>query len=186
MEAAKQYKYTIDDIMALPEGERAELIDGVWYDMATPSTDHQGIVNAISTELTNHIRKKGGSCKVFPAPFAVFLNNDDYNYLEPDVTVVCDPDKLDSKGCHGAPDLVVEVVSPSTRGRDLGLKLFKYRNSGVREYWVINPETRIITAYGFSENQDEEKEEANQVSFDDEFSSFIFPEFSMKLSEAVL
>ena len=128
METAKLRDFTVDDIMALPEGERAELINGVLYDMATPTTEHQGIVNAIVTEITNYIRKNGGKCKVFPAPFAVFLNDDDRNYLEPDVTVVCDPEKLDEAGCHGAPDLVVEVTSPSTKKRDYGIKLFKYRN----------------------------------------------------------
>ena len=104
MDTARALEYTVKDIVSLPEGERAELIDGVWYDMASPTPEHQGIVSAVNTELMNHIRRNGGKCKVFPAPFAVFLNNDDRNYLEPDVTVVCDGEKIDEKGCHGAPD----------------------------------------------------------------------------------
>ena len=186
MEALKLSEYTVEDILSLPEGERAELIDGVWYDMASPTPEHQGIVMAISAELRNHIKDKGGNCKVFPAPFAVYLNEDGRNYLEPDVTVICDSEKLDEKGCHGAPDLVVEVISPSTKSRDYGIKLFKYRNSGVREYWIINPETRTINVYGFSSDGNEDNEKADQFSFDKPLSSFIYPDFTMTLSEVVL
>ena len=183
MEFKKTVEYTVDDIMNLPEGERAELIDGVWYDMATPLREHQEIVMAVSGRLDQYVREKGGKCRVYPAPFAVFLNKDNRNYIEPDVTVVCDPEKLDKYGCNGAPDLVVEVVSPSTKDRDYAIKLFKYRDAGVKEYWIINPESRTINTYAFSDEAEERVESANQLSFDKELTSSLYPGFSMVLSE---
>ncbi len=174
-------EYTVDDIYALPDGVRAELIDGRWYDMATPGTFHQSIVAAFTTSFVNHIRNKGGKCRVFPSPVAVFLKNDNRNYLEPDVIVVCDEEKIDDRGCNGAPDLVVEIVSPSSKKMDYGIKLFKYRMAGVREYWIINPDTKTINTYNFS--SDEDKEEANQLSFDEELISSVLPGFSMVLAE---
>ncbi|MBO6147768.1 MAG: Uma2 family endonuclease [Lachnospiraceae bacterium] len=175
-------EYTVDDILALPEGERAELIDGRWYDMASPTGTHQAIITAILGELRNYIRSKGGKCKVFPAPYAVFLNNDDRTYVEPDVVVICDEQKMDDKGCHGAPDLVVEVASPSTSKRDYGLKLFKYRTAGVKEYWIVNPDKKTINTYFFIPNGGEE---GNQVTFDEEIPCGLFQDFHMILSEAL-
>ena len=176
-------EYTVEDVLNLPEGQRAELIDGHWYDMATPSRVHQEIVMTIAGEIRNHIRSNGGKCHVYPAPFAVFLNKDNRNLLEPDVVVVCDEDKLSDRGCEGAPDLVVEVVSPATKRRDYGAKFFKYHDAGVKECWIINPETRITSIYGFS--PDEEEGFGDQVSFEEELVSVLFPDFSIKLSDFV-
>jgi len=141
--------YTIDDIYALPEGTRAELIDGQIYYQAAPSRNHQDVLNYINNTIYNHIQANNGKCKVYPAPFAVFLNEDDTIYLEPDITVVCDQDKLDDVGCKGAPDWIVEVVSPSSKPMDYYTKLFKYRNAGVREYWIVDPGKEIISAHFF-------------------------------------
>ena len=174
--------YTIEDVMALPDGQRAELIDGHWYDMATPSRIHQDIVSILTWKFNEYISKKGGDCRVYPAPFAVFLNKDNRNYLEPDIVVVCDPGKLSDRGCEGAPDLVVEVVSPSTSRRDYAIKLFKYRTAGVREYWIINPETKTINSYLFSP-EDEDSEQADQISFDGKLVSGIYPDFEVTLAE---
>ena len=145
----KEETYTIDDIYALPEGERAELIDGKIYYMAPPNTNHQRLVNYLSTEINIYIRNNKGSCEIFPAPFAVFLNENDSNYVEPDISVICDPSKLDDKGCHGAPDWIIEIVSPSSKQMDYYKKLFKYRTAGVREYWVVDPDKNIVTDYNF-------------------------------------
>ncbi len=145
----KEETYTIDDIYALPEGERAELIDGKIYYMAPPNTNHQRLVNYLSTEINIYIRNNKGSCEIFPAPFAVFLNENDSNYVEPDISVICDPSKLDDKGCHGAPDWIIEIVSLSSRQMDYYKKLFKYRTAGVREYWVADPDKNIVTVYNF-------------------------------------
>ena len=89
---------------------------------------------------------------MYPAPFSVYLNEDNRTYLEPDITVVCDRDKLDDKGCHGAPDFVAEILSPSSRSRDCLLKLIRYREAGVREYWIVDPERETVTVYDFVEN----------------------------------
>lgn len=185
-DAAISYKseFTVDDIYELPEGQRAELVDGKWFDMATPSRVHQRIVTSLSGELYDYIKKKGGDCQVYSAPFAVFLKDDGKNYLEPDISVICDKSKLSDKGCHGAPDIIMEVLSPSTKDRDLGVKLYLYRQSGVREYWAINPEIGISMIYFFS-LEDEEAEIINQIPFDAEAGSKVFEGFSVKLSELV-
>ncbi len=170
--------YTIDDIYALPDGQRAELIDGRIYNMAPPARVHQKLITELVSVLHQHIRNNNGNCEVYPAPFAVFLNADDKNYVEPDISVICDKSKLTEKGCNGAPDLIIEVVSPSTQQMDYGIKLFKYRTAGVREYWIINPVTRIVNVYDF------EKDAGTcQYRFDDEVSVCIFNGLSIRLSE---
>lgn len=170
--------YTIEDIYALPDGQRAELIDGRIYNMAPPARIHQKLIAELVSALHQHIRNNNGDCEVYPAPFAVFLNADDKNYVEPDISVVCDKSKLIEKGCNGAPDLIMEVVSPSTQQMDYGIKLFKYRTAGVREYWIINPVTRIVNVYDL-----ENEERTCQYSFNDEISVCIFNGLSIQLSE---
>lgn len=143
--------YTIDDIYALPEGERAELIDGQIYYMAPPGTTHQRILSFLHFEIESYIRNHNGLCEVFPAPFAVFLQSDapkhEKNYLEPDLSVVCDPDKIDTNGCQGAPDWVIEIVSPGSRRQDYYTKLALYRAAGVREYWIVDPAKQVVIIY---------------------------------------
>ena len=146
--------YTIKDIYALPEGRRAELIDGQIYAMAPPARAHHKIVAQLIRIIGNYIEAKNGDCEVYPAPFAVFLNEDEKNYVEPDISVVCDKDKLSYKGCNGSPDWIIEIVSPSTERMDYGIKLFKYRSAGVREYWIINPRTRVVTVFDFEHDQE--------------------------------
>ena len=144
MPLPKSNIYTVDDIYALPEGQRAELIDGQIYDMAPPSPMHQELVMELSATLRDYIKKNGGPCKVYPAPFAVFLNEDDRNYVEPDISVICDSSKVDNRGYQGAPDFIIEIVSPSSQRMDYLTKLFKYRTAGVREYWIVNPLQRTV------------------------------------------
>ena len=172
--------YTTDDIYALPDGERAELIDGQIYNMAPPSTIHQVITGELYATIRNYIKKSNGSCKPYIAPFAVFLNDDDKNYLEPDISVVCHSKKVDEKGCHGAPDWIIEVVSPATQSRDYGIKLFKYRMSGVREYWIVNPMKEIVNVYNFENDTG-----TGLYSFDDEIPVSIYQEFVIKISELI-
>ncbi len=151
MPLPKFQHYTIDDIYNLPEGHRAELIDGQIYDMAPPNTTHQRILSFLHLEIGNYIREHGGSCEVIPAPFAVFLHNEDEsdlsNYLEPDISVICDPGKINDKGCHGAPDWIIEIVSPSSKRMDYYTKLALYRSNGVREYWIVDPLKKMILTY---------------------------------------
>jgi len=143
--------YTIADIYNLPEGIRAELVDGQIYYMEPPTRTHQKISGFLHATIYNNIRSNNGKCEVYAAPFAVFLNRDDMNYFEPDISVICDPDKLDNRGCNGAPDWIVEIVSTSTSSHDYITKLSKYKAAGVREYWIVNPLRQIITVYLFNE-----------------------------------
>ena len=137
----------------LPHGYRWELIDGQLYDMSAPSTNHQRIVEYLSRKIGNYIEDHNGQCEVLPAPYDVQLDaNDDRTKLQPDVIVVCDPNKLTRKRCIGAPDWVVEVVSPTSQSRDYLLKMRKYQAAGVREYWTINPELDEIRVYRFAES----------------------------------
>lgn len=167
--------YTIDDIFALPDGERAELIDGRIYYMAPPNTSHQRIVHFFDREIGNYIQGKKGECEVFPAPFAVFLNENNKNYVEPDISVICDKSKITDKGCLGAPDWVIEVVSSGSRAMDYYKKLFKYRTAGVREYWVVDSEKQMITVYDF------EGDNMTEYSFGEDVPVGIYRDFVLKI-----
>lgn len=151
MPLPKEHTYTIDDIYSLSEGHRAELINGQIYKMAPSSTAHQRILSFLHLEIGNYIRNNTGTCEVIPAPFAVFLHNEDEsdlsNYLEPDISVICDPDKIDDKGCQGAPDWIIEIVSPGSKRLDYYTKLALYRANGVREYWIVDPLKKTIVIY---------------------------------------
>ena len=145
-------QYTSKDYWALPEGSRAELIDGQLYNMAPPSRIHQEITFQIARKLADYIDSKKGSCKVYPAPFAVNLDTDDKNWVEPDISVICDPDKLTDRGCSGAPDLIIEIVSPSSRRMDYVQKPVLYLNSGVREYWIVDPVKKCTTVHLYDQD----------------------------------
>ena len=159
----KEKEYTVEDIYALPDGERAELIDGRIYYMAPPSTNHQRLVHFFDREIGNYIQAQNGECEVFPALFAVFLNENGKNYVEPDISVICDKNKLTEKGCNGAPDWVVEVVSPGSKAMDYYHKLLKYRAAGVREYWVADSERKVVTVYNFERDMMEEYAFTQQI-----------------------
>lgn len=169
--------HTIDDIYALPEGERAELIDGRIYYMAPPSRKHQQLLLALSRTIADYIDNNNGSCEVDIAPFAVFLNADDKNYVEPDISVICDSNKLNDKGCVGAPDWIIEIVSPGSRRMDYATKLFKYRTAGVREYWIVDPDKNRVTVYTF------ESDGMEEYAFTDNIPSGIYPGFYINLSK---
>lgn len=172
--------FTIDNIYALPDGQRAELIDGQIYNMAPPSAIHQELVMELSATLRNYIRSKQEKCKVYPAPFAVFLNQDLYNYVEPDIYVICDSGKINEKGCNGAPDLIIEIVSPSSQRMDYLTKLFKYRTSGVREYWIVNPLKNTVQVYSF-----EGTEDSQQYSFEDQIPVRIYDDLEICVSDLI-
>lgn len=144
--------YTEEDYNNLPEDVRAELIDGQLYYMSAPSRMHQEILNFLNTEINIYIRLKKGSCKVYPAPFAVKLFNDRDDTVEPDISVICDPEKLTDRGCTGAPDWIIEIISPSNPAHDYVRKLNLYLDAGVREYWIVNPLNQKILVYCLEES----------------------------------
>ena len=164
MPALKQEKkYTIEDILALPENEHAELIDGQIYYQAAPSRKHQDISGELYATIHDYIKRNGGPCKVYHAPFAVLLNDDDSVYIEPDISVICDRNKLSDRGCEGAPDWIIEIVSPGSRRMDYMIKLFKYRTAGVREYWIVDYAKDMVMVYNFEQNEMENYTMADKV-----------------------
>ena len=171
----KEDVYTIDDIYALPDGERAELIDGEIYYMDLPNTKHQMLVSELHYQIMNYIKRNDGECNAFLAPFAVFLNEDNKNYVEPDISVICDKNKITDKGYNGAPDWVIEIVSPSSRYMDYFKKLFKYCTVGVREYWIVDPIKQRVTAYFF------EKEMVEEYVFGTDIPVGIYEGFTIKV-----
>ena len=169
---------TIEDIYALPEGVRAELIDGKLYFMATPTRLHQEINGELYLTVANYIRAHGGECKVFIPPFGVVLFEDNSAYLEPDLTIVCDKKKLTDKGCVGAPDWVIEILSPSSRKVDCVLKAAKYRDAGVREYWIVYPEKRMVQVYQY-----EKEDNVELYSFEEEIPSGVIEGLTIRLAD---
>ena len=150
---AERPRYTFADVLAWDEDERAEIIDGEVVMMAlAPARVHQSISMELSAQL--HAYLKGKKCEVYAAPFAVRLFEEDGDrpedvdtVVEPDITVVCDPSKLDERGCKGAPDMVVEILSPSTQRHDRFIKFSLYQRAGVREYWIVDPDSRTAQSF---------------------------------------
>ncbi len=178
MALPKEQIYTSKDYWNLPEDQRAELIDGQLYAMAPPYRIHQELVGELYAVIHHYIKSKDGSCKVYPAPFAVNLTANDKTWVEPDISVICDKGKLSDRGCEGAPDWIIEVVSPGTEHTDCGIKLFKYRSAGVKEYWIVNPRLRTVSVYDF-----ENDEKHRQYSFDDEISVCIYEDLVIRISD---
>lgn len=136
------------DYYNLPEDVRAELIeDNLIYNQAAPSRIHQTILSELHTSINNYIKSKGGPCRVYPAPFAVKLKENRKTIVEPDISVICDRSKLTDRGCTGAPDWIIEIVSPGNPSHDYILKLNLYANTGVREYWIVDPSREGVFVY---------------------------------------
>lgn len=166
-----------------PENERYELIDGRIYMMASPTTNHQEIIGFIYAELRNYL--KGKKCTPFISPLDVVLfekqksTNKIQNVFQPDVFVVCDPKKISDKKINGAPDLIFEVVSPASETHDYLRKLNAYLNNGVKEYWVINPETKEITVYFNTKKEEKYK----RYNFSDKIKVSIFDDLEIDFKE---
>ena len=140
-------EFTIDDYYALPDDQRVELIDGVFYDMASPTVEHQLLAGTIHAQFLDFIRKNKGSCIPLVSPIDVKLDEDNRTMVQPDVVVVCDKSKVTSKRIEGGPDFVLEVVSPSSVMKDYIKKAAKYEAAGVREYWIVDPLSRRVLTY---------------------------------------
>ena len=153
-ERANDGEMTLDDYYALPDDRRVELIDGVFYDMASPTSTHQMIVSEALFQIKSFIEKNKGKCIPFVSPMDVQLDRDKKTMLEPDLFVVCDRDKIMEHYIFGAPDFIIEVVLPSSKFNDYVLKLWKYKNSGVREYWIIDQKKDLVRTYFFDDDID--------------------------------
>ena len=146
--------YTYEDYYSWDDGERWELIDGVPYAMSpAPSRKHQGLLGKLHVQFYDFLR--GKPCEVYLAPFDVRLNADTYDdtVVQPDLIVVCDTSKLDDRGCVGAPDLAIEILSPSTSAHDRVRKFKKYLQHGVREYWIVDPDSKTLSVNVLSEGK---------------------------------
>ena len=145
--AADDRLHTLEDYLSLPDDQRVEMIDGVFYDMAAPTTVHQSVAGFLFKKLLDFVMENKGPCFPFMSPVDVQLDCDDKTVVQPDVLVVCDRSKYRDGRVWGAPDLVVEVLSPSTRRKDMQLKMYKYAGAGVREYWMVDPEKKLVVQY---------------------------------------
>lgn len=148
----KQGEYTVEDYYKLPEDARYELIDGVFYDMPLPLTIHQAMIGRLFARFDRFLSDSRGECEVFLSPFDVQLDEDDRTMVQPDLVVNCSRDRVTRRGIFGAPDLLIEILSPSTRQKDMVLKLKKYEQAGVREYWMIDPEEKTVAVYYFHDS----------------------------------
>jgi len=176
MAFAQSRVYTEEDYYNLPEDTRAELIGGQIFYMSAPSRIHQEILVFIFKKISYYLDANRGNCRVYPAPFAVKLfEEDDKTVVEPDISVICDPNKLTDRGCSGAPDWIVEIVSPSTSSHDYIRKLNLYADAAVKEYWIVDYAKNLIMVYRF------EKDTLEQYDFGEDVSVGIFDGFSVKV-----
>ncbi len=176
-------KYTYADYLTWPAEERWELIEGVPYDMSpAPSPGHQEVLVSLVLLLGPFFKSK--PCRIYPAPFDVrFGNTSDEKIetvLQPDLSIVCDKSKIDKKGCNGAPDLVVEILSPSTAYKDQTEKLKLYEKYGVKEYWIVNPETQVIQVFVYNGSF---FEKPGYYRAEDSFASSVFSGLEISLPE---
>ena len=145
----KDGEYTLDDYYALPDERRVELIDGVFYDMSAPAVIHQKILGELFILFRECTDAHEGECEVYLSPCDVRLDRDNKTMVQPDLLVICGPYDLGAKRFEGAPDLALEILSPSTRSKDMLLKLYKYQNAGVKEYWIVDPDHETVMVYDF-------------------------------------
>ncbi|MCR5799180.1 MAG: Uma2 family endonuclease [Lachnospiraceae bacterium] len=143
--------YTVSDYYDLPDESRCELIHGILYDMAAPTAEHQIISSEIWSAFRHFIESGKGDCIPLMSPIDVQILRDDYNMVEPDIIIICNKGKLSKKRIYGAPDLIVEIVSPSSGRYDRITKLSLYSEAGVREYWIVDPIRKEILVYRLSE-----------------------------------
>ena len=174
--------YTETDYYALPEDVRAELIDGQIYYQAAPSRAHQKTLGNLYASIHAYIKSKKGLCEVYPAPFAVKLFDSRKIIVEPDISIICDRDKLTDKGCTGAPDWIIEIVSPGNSSHDYLRKLNLYADAGVREYWIVNPMKQSIFVYYLEET----KFEATAYTFQDKIKVNIYDDLWIGFQEIIL
>lgn len=177
--AHEQRLFTVDDYYGLPEEQRVELINGVFYDMGAPTVRHQSLIAEIAFVLQSYIRSHKGKCRVLFSPVDVWLDQDEYTMVQPDLLVLCDEKKSNGKRINGAPDWVMEVTSPSTQYRDFLLKLNKYMNAGVREYWIVDTKHDRVLVY----NNFDGDLKVESYTFADSVPVGIYPDLLVDFSE---
>jgi Uma2 family endonuclease len=166
----KQGEYTLEDYYALPDDQRVELIDGVFYEMNAPAGIHQVIGGELFALFREYIRRNKGECLPIMSPIDVQLDCDEKTMVQPDVLILCDRDKLVKRGgVYGAPDFIVEVLSPSTKRKDMIKKNQKYLDAGVKEYWMVDPDEKRIMVYLY-----DDPDVVHLYSFEDEIPVGIF------------
>lgn len=165
--------------MDFPEGILVELINGEIYYMASPNRRHQGISMELSYRIKSYIDSKGGDCKVYAAPFDVIVSEKDNTVLIPDISVICDPGKLTDQGCTGAPDWVIEIVSPGNPAHDYLEKLNLYMEAGVREYWIVDPMKQTVIVY----NNDTGGFDMTSYTFDDKVKVGIYDDLIIDFAD---
>lgn len=176
MPLAQTRFFTEEDYYNLPEDVRAELIEGkLIYNQAAPSRIHQTILMELAGTIRDYLKSKDGPCRVYPAPFAVKLKADRKTIVEPDISVICDRNKLTDRGCTGAPDWIIEIVSPGNSSHDYVLKLNLYANAGVREYWIVDPQKERIFVY----HLEQEHFGIETYTFHDFIPVGIYPDFQI-------
>ena len=143
---------TTEDYYALPDDERVELIDGRFYAMSSPTVNHQDWIFELAKAFDQYIEKNRGLCRVYLAPCDVRLDRDDYTMVQPDLMICCRRDQVMFKRIEGAPDFVLEIVSPGSVYLDRHKKLQKYRDAGLREYWIVDPQKETVTVYYFEKS----------------------------------
>ena len=173
----KQGEYTLDDYYALPDDVRAELIDGHLIFLEAPRSVHQELISELLMDIGFYIRKNKGPCKVLPAPLDVQLDCDNRTMIQPDISVICQLDRLVEKGVNGAPDFCIEIVSPSSRSRDYIKKVSKYQNAGVREYWIVDPAKNFVIVYNFDTS------DSGQYTFADTIKAGIYEDLYIDFSK---
>ncbi len=181
--------YTYKDYLSFSDNEYVEIIDGKILAMSpAPSRIHQELIMEISAELRNYIKANKGTCKVYPAPFDVVLIKDNSseldstNIIQPDISVICDKNKLNDKGCTGSPDMIVEVVSKFNPGNDYVKKLYLYEKYGVKEYWIVNPMKKNILVYTLTSNG---YNEPDVYTFDDKIKVSIFENLEIDFNDII-
>jgi len=149
--------YTYADYLSYPECERWEIIDGVSYMQAAPAPIHQEILMELSKQIAVYLT--GNPCRIYPAPFCVRLPQGDEkntrevkNVVEPDISIICEKSKIDDKGCNGAPDMVIEIISPSSIKTDRVVKFNLYEKAGVKEYWIVEPDQKLVSVFQLQKN----------------------------------
>ena len=183
----KNKLYTYKDYLTFTDDERIEIIEGEIFNMSpAPARIHQKLISNISYELQHYIKSNKGDCVVYPAPFDVILKNDNEetinskSVVQPDISVICDKNKLTDSGCTGSPDMIIEIVSPSNSSHDYITKLNLYQKYKIKEYWIIDPRVKKIYVYKLEEN--EFYDMVNSYTFQDKVKVNIYNDLEIDFS----